>query len=405
MEMKHELSRRGFIKGALLGGLGALATDPMAMAQTMLSGKTPADIQGYGLQKGRVNLSSNENPLGPSPRAIEAVAKHMFDVNRYGWSLSPDPEELLRNAIERKYGLPETKMNMDNWQEVMKERRVLISAGSSPILQVAAITAIKDNAELVQARPAYSDIAEVWSNFKKEANPSIKINFVRLTRDYKHNLNAMYKQINNNTTLVVVTNPNNPTGTLVEHDALVDFVQSVPKHVMVFIDEAYIDFARDPDYRNVMHLAQEHEHVIVARTFSKIYGLAGMRVGYSVAHPALNRKMSLYPLAGPSILGAYAAAAALEDHAHYDRCRKVANEGKAYLGKAFERLGIEYTPSDGSFMLFNLKRDVEPIFTALMERKVEIGDAGWWGLKEHLRVTVGTPAENEAFINTLKQVL
>ena len=216
----------------------------------------------------------------------------------------------------------------------------------------------------------------------------------------------MYEKINDHTTVVVVTNPNNPTSTLVDHDALVDFVRSVPERVTVFIDEAYIDYTSDPGYRDAVYLARELDNVIVSRTFSKIYGLAGMRVGYAVLSPRLRRKLSLYNLGGPpSNLGAYAAIAALDDHAHYERSRSTVEEGKAYLGGAFDRLGIPYTPSDGCFVLFRLGDKSERVFNALQERKVWIGDAMWWGLKGYLRVTVGTPDENEAFVNTLETVL
>ena len=174
----------------------------------------------------------------------------------------------------------------------------------------------------------------------------------------------------------------------------------------VVIDEAYIDYAADPGYRDGVHLALEHDNVLVSRTFSKIYGLAGMRVGYAVLSPRIGRKLSLYNLGGPpSGLGAYAAVAALDDHAHYERSRRTVEEGKAYLGQSFDRLGIEYVPSDSCFVLFNIKREAEPVFNALAQRNVWIADAQWWGLKEHLRVTIGTQDENEAFVNTLEAVL
>ncbi len=406
MKPDSNLSRRGFIAGSLLGGLGALTADPLVMAQALLSGKKPEDIQGRGIAPGYVNLSSNENPLGPSPRAIEAVAAHMFDVNRYHWSKMPDPVETLINALERKHGLPVTETNWDNWEEVTKNRRLALSAGSSMILHAVGMATIRDKAELVQAQPAYFDTADVWRRFKEEEGADIKVNNVRLTRDLRHNLNAMYERINDNTTIVVVTNPNNPTSTVVDHDALVDFVRSVPERVTVFIDEAYIDYTSDPDYRDAVYLVHEHDNVIVSRTFSKVYGLAGLRVGYAVLSPRMRRKLSLYNLGGPpSLLGSYAAIAALDDHAHYERSRKTVEEGKAYLGKAFDRLDIPYTPSDSCFVLFQLKDESERVFNALQERKVWIGDAMWWGLKGYLRVTIGTPEENEAFVNTLEAVL
>ncbi len=406
MKPDSNLSRRGFIAGTLLGGLGALTADPLVMAQALLSGKKPEDIQGHGVKSGIVNLASNENPLGPSPRAIEAVAARMFDVNRYNWSFQPDPAETLINALELKHGIPVTKTSWDNWEEATKNRRLVLSAGSSTILHAVGLATIREKAELVQAQPAYFDTADVWRRYKEEEGVDIKVQNVRLTRDYRHNLNAMFDRINDNTTVVVITNPNNPTSTVVDHDALADFVGSVPKHVTVFIDEAYIDYAADPGYRDGVHLALEHDNVLVSRTFSKIYGLAGMRVGYAVLSPRIGRKLSLYNLGGPpSGLGAYAAVAALDDHAHYERSRRTVEEGKAYLGQSFDRLGIEYVPSDSCFVLFNIKREAEPVFNALAQRNVWIADAQWWGLKNHLRVTVGTRDENEAFVNTLEAVL
>lgn len=406
MKLDSSLSRRGFIGGTLLGGLAALSTDPMVMAQALVSGKKPEDIQGHGIPPGYVNLSSNENPLGPSPRAVEAVAARIFDVNRYHWSFMPDPVEGLINALERKHGLPVTETTWDNWEEVTKDRRLALSAGSSMILHAVGLATVRDKAELVQAQPAYFDTADVWRRFKEEEGADVKVNYVRLTRDLRHNLDAMYERINGNTTVVVVTNPNNPTSTLVDHDALSDFVRSVPSHVTVFIDEAYIDYTTDPGYRDAMNLAREHDNVIVSRTFSKIYGLAGMRVGYAALSPRLRRKLSLYNLGGPpGNLGVYAALSALDDHTHYERSRRTVEEGKAYLGEAFDRLGIPYTPSDACFVLFRLGDKAESVFNALQERNVWIGDAMWWGLKGYLRVTVGTPDENEAFINMLEAVL
>ncbi len=406
MKPDSNLSRRGFIAGSLLGGLGALAADPLVMAQALVSGKKPEDIQGHGIAPGYVNLSSNENPLGPSPRAVEAVAARIFDVNRYHWSFMPDPVEALINALERKHGLPVTETTWDNWEEVTKNRRLVLSAGSSMILHSVGLATARNGAELVQAQPAYFDTADVWRRFREEEGVDVKVNNVRLTRDFRHNLNAMYEKINDNTTVVVVTNPNNPTSTVVEHDALADFVRSVPERVTVFIDEAYIDYTSDPGYRDAVYLTLEQENVIVSRTFSKIYGLAGMRVGYAMLSPRLKRKLSLYNLGGPpGNLGVYAALAALDDHAHYAHSRRTVEEGKAYLGKAFERLDIPYTPSDACFVLFRLGDKAEAVFSALQERNVWIGDAMWWGLKGHLRVTVGTPDENEAFINTLEAVL
>ena len=406
MKLDSSLSRRGFIGGTLLGGLAALSTDPMVMAQALVSGKKPEDIQGHGIPPGYVNLSSNENPLGPSPRAVEAVAARIFDVNRYHWSFMPDPVEGLINALERKHSLPVTETTWDNWEEVTKDRRLVLSAGSSMILHAVGLATVRDKAEMVQAQPAYFDTADVWRRFKEEEGVDVKVNYVRLTRDLRHNLNAMYERINGNTTVVVVTNPNNPTSTLVDHDALSDFVRSVPAHVTVFIDEAYIDYTTDPGYRDAMNLAGEHDNVIVSRTFSKIYGLAGMRVGYAALSPRLRRKLSLYNLGGPpGNLGVYAALSALDDHTHYERSRRTVEEGKAYLGEAFDRLGIPYTPSDACFVLFRLGDKAESVLNALQERNVWIGDAMWWGLKGYLRVTVGTPDENEAFINTLEAVL
>ncbi len=406
MKPESNLSRRGFIAGSLLGGLGALAADPLVMAQALLSGKKPEDIQGFGIEPGYVNLSSNENPLGPSPRAVEAVAARMFGVNRYHWSSMPDPSEVLTNALERKHGLPVTETTWDNWEEVTKNRRVILSAGSSMILHAVGLATVRDKAELIQAQPAYFDTADVWRRLKEEEGADIKVNNVRLTRDLRHNLKAMTERINDNTTIMIVTNPNNPTSTVVDHDALADFVRSVPERVTVFIDEAYIDYTTDPDYRDATYLALEQDNVIVSRTFSKVYGLAGLRVGYAVLSPRLRRKLSLYNLGGPpGNLGLYAAIAALDDHAHYERSRRTVEEGKAYLGKAFGRLGIPHTPSDSCFVLFQLGDESERVFNALQERKVWIGDAMWWGLKGYLRVTVGTRDENQAFVNTLETVL
>jgi histidinol-phosphate aminotransferase len=407
MNDTNAFSRRGFMKGALLGGVGAMTYSAQDVAAALLAGKEPGDVRGWGIEPGVVSISGNENPLGPSPRAIEAVAKNLFAVNRYGSQKTPD----LVAAIGRYHNIDLPEGDTSTWEgrrKLAEMTPIMVTSGSSPLLHIMATEAMKEGAEMILARPGYTDPAMTWMNYRKAKGLDLKIRGVRLDENYAHNLDLIHETINSNTTMVTITNPHNPTGTMVDHDRLVDFVNSVPSNVLLLLDEAYIHFARDPNYSDAVHLGVEKENVVVARTFSKGYGLAGMRVGYGIMHPSLVRRLKVHlPSFDPlGYLGVVAAEAAINDHQHIERSRKAVKDGEAYLTKELNALGMKPVPSHSNFMWVNLNRDAAEISNALSKHNVFVSNGKQrWDMDNFIRVTVGTKEENEAFIWAMQRVL
>ena len=397
-------SRRNFIKGFLAGGLGAMTISPRDIAAALLSGKTPSDVHGWGVEPGQVKVGGNENPLGPSPRAVEAVARHLFSVNRYGGGTS----DLIR-AIGQYHAitLPDND-GSDRRSRVQDEMPIMVTAGSSPILHTMATESMKDEAEMIIARPGYTEPALSWTRYRDAKGLDLKIRGIRLDKNYTHDLELIYKAINNNTSMVAITNPHNPTSTIVSHGQLKDFVDSVPPHVLILLDEAYIHFVRDPKYKDAVHIGLEKENVAVARTFSKGYGMAGMRVGYGIMSPKLISRLKVHmPRFNPmGYLGVVAAEAAIGDTHHIEHSRQMVQDGEDFLAKEFEAMGFEPIPSHSNFMWVDIKRDATVFSQALRELDVSISDGKRrWGMDQHVRITIGTRDENEALVWAMQRVL
>jgi len=411
--LKNGFTRRRFMKGALLGA-GALASgSAWDIAQAMATGKKAADVRGYGVEAGQVNIGANENPLGASPRAVAAIAENLHKINRYDFGIDL-PVRL--NKEHGTLGDEDFKLDFGDMRSFMRFRemnRVMVTPGSGPILQALAVNAASNGAESVEAVPGYGTVSRAFQSFQMMGKDVTAVR-VPTTSDFVHDLDAMKAAITPKTTLITITNPNNPTGTIVPYDDLVSFVDAVPEHAIVFIDEAYIHFVRDPDYKDAVDLALERENVVVARTFSKIFGLAGMRIGYAIGGQRmmdmLMAHMGFFG-GGLSTLGMHAALAAMDDHEFVDRTKKVVNDGKDYLSGEFDRLGLAYTPSHGNYMIVDVKRDSRRMGMELRNRGVMIRSGSGYRTREvdllgnHLRVTIGKPDELEVFVNELEDIL
>jgi histidinol-phosphate aminotransferase len=230
-------------------------------------------------------------------------------------------------------------------------------------------------------------------------------------RDWGHDLEAMRERISGNTRVVFVANPNNPTGTWVESAALESFIRDVPSHVIVVVDEAYFEYASHPDagfadYPNALEWVARYPNLIVTRTFSKAYGLAGLRVGYAVSSPEvadlLNRVRQPFNVNSAALL---AAEVALADRDHLERGIRLNREQMKYLTRAFDELGLEYIPSAGNFVSVDVARSADEVYEALLHRGVIVRPVANYGMPGFLRVTVGHPEENERFVEALKNVL
>lgn len=396
-EVKHQksgFSRRGFIKG-LLAGAGLVSVGAHRALGQMVSGAPKAQaVHGWGVPAGLIKLNGNENPIGPSPRVVEAILQHAYGVNRYA------QDQTLYAKIAALHGLP--VIVPPNAFGAPAGAWVTLGAGSSEVLYAIASAYLRKGGETIEATPGYGNVSNLgagWGSTPK---------WIPVTKDWQQDLAAMKKAINRNTRMIIVTQPGNPTGVLVPIADLKKFVEEVDPSIMIFLDEAYIDFARKPEDRvGGAYLIKDHPNVMVARTFSKIFGMAGMAIGYGLAQPKVIDELNRNKGGRPSMLAMHAAMAALDDVEFQERAREVHDAGKAYLAQQFKAMGIEYVPSESSFMLVNVKKNSDEVCKKLeAEYNVIVGNAFQrWQMQGWLRLSIGREEENEAFITALKQVL
>ncbi len=223
---------------------------------------------------------------------------------------------------------------------------------------------------------------------------------------FGHDLEAMAAQVDDGTRVVFIANPNNPTGTWLERDELHRFLSGLPGHLVVVLDEAYTEYVEAPEFPDGIQWLKEFPNLIVTRTFSKIYGLAGLRVGYGVASPEListiGRVRHPFNVSVPALA---AAEAALDDADFLERSRRTNREGLAQLAAAFDEMGLAHIPSVGNFVTFELPVDAAPVYDALLRKGVIVRPVANYGMPRHLRVTVGTREENDRFLQALREVL
>lgn len=345
-------------------------------------GKPIAELaREMGLQLGDiVKLASNENPLGMSPKAREAIAREVADLPRY-----PDGNGFeLKAALTRKYGVAQNQIVLGN--------------GSNDVLDLIARTFLRPGDEAIFSEHGFAvyPISTLAASGKSVQVPAV---------DYGHDLDAMAAAVTDRTRLIFIANPNNPTGTFVPGAQVAAFLAKVPAHVVVVLDEAYTEYLPDADRYDSIAWLGNHPNLIVSRTFSKAYGLAGLRVGFGLADPALidllNRVRQPFNV---SSLGLSAAAAALEDEAFVARSADLNRRGMTQLTEAFVRLNLTWIPSRGNFVTVKVG-NAAGINQRLLAQGVIVRPIGGYGLPEWLRVSVGLPEENDRFINALRHAL
>ena len=386
-------SRRRFLKG-LAAGAGALTLGGYEAVAQMVAGPRARPVRGWGVPPGGVRLSSNEMPIGPSPRAVEAIMQQAYRFNRYYRDRS------LYGKIAERHGLPVVIPSNDS--NGPPESWVTLGCGSSEVLFAIASTYLREGGQVIEAAPGYGGVIRTARKYGAKAR------LVRVTSNFQQDFDAMKAAINENTRVVVITSPGNPTGIIAPFDDLKRFVNDVPSDVIVFVDEAYIEFARDPaDRIGAAPLILDHENVIVTRTFSKIMGMAGLRIGYGLAQPHVIEKLNNNKGGRISALSMVAAEAGIDDHDYQDRAREVTWTGHDYFISQFKEMGLEYVPSQSSFMLVNVRKNADEITRKLFEEyNVLVGNGKRrWRMNTWLRITAGLQEENEAFIQALKKVL
>jgi histidinol-phosphate aminotransferase len=325
-----------------------------------------------------IKLASNENPLGPSPKALEAMRAALERAHFYpdggGWK--------LRGAIADKFGLG--------------RENVILGNGSNEIIEFLGHAFLQPGDEVVTARHAFAVYGLVAQLFGAKTVEVPDPGFV-------HDLPAMLAAITPRTKLVFIANPNNPTGTMVSKEAIEEYMKHVPEHVITVFDEAYFEFVSNPP--DVLEYVREGRNVVVMRTFSKIQGLANLRIGYGLAPAPLAEVLqkTRQPFNANGI-AQEGAAAGIADDEHIARTREVTNAGRAYLQSAFFELGLEYVPSVANFVLVRVGNGDE-IFKALLRKGIIVRSMRSYKLPEWIRVSVGTMPQNHAFIEALKELL
>ena len=345
-------------------------------------GKPIEEVQReYGLAE-VVKLASNENPLGTSPKAIAAMQAELARLNLYPESTCPE----LTVDVAARLGLQPENLLFDN--------------GGDAVLTSIAQTFINPGDEAVMARPSfvsYPTSVQIMSG---------RCLHVPLDSQHRHDLPRMVEAITPRTRLVYVCNPNNPTGTIVTKRETDWLLERMPEQVIVVFDEAYYDFVEHPDYPQTLEYVREGCNVIVIRTFSKIYGLAGVRVGYAISRPEIIDSLSkVREVFAVDRVAQAGARAALTDEEFRQQTVAVNSAGKRYLYERLASLGLEYTPTEANFVWANLGVDTRVAFERLLRRGVIVRPGFIWDYPTWARVTIGTQTDNEKFIAALEAVL
>jgi histidinol-phosphate aminotransferase len=365
------ISRRRFAHLVGVGVATALVRPKISLA---------AEPQARSTSTGVVRLSSNENPYGPSQKAIQAMNGSYDLCCRY-----PDEhnDELI-GAL--------AKLNNVNRDQI------LLGDGSGEILKFCAETFTGPTAgKLVAPDPTFESILHHASVNGAEVAK------VSLTSSFAHDLAKMGAAAKDG--LIYICNPNNPTASITPKSELRDFIAKTPPATMILVDEAYFHFADSPDYESVIPLIKDHPNLIVARTFSKIYGMAGLRCGYCVAQKETIARLHTRQLFdGVNCMALAAAVASLNDADQVTSGRRLNSEAKTFVTTELDKLGFKSIPSQANFIMFDCKRPVVPLIQAMKQRKVEVGRL-FPAMPNHMRLTIGKKTEMEAFLSAFRQVV
>ncbi|PZR37979.1 MAG: aminotransferase class I/II [Azospira oryzae] len=388
--MRSTMSRRNWLKtSALLTGGASLLPGAFTTASAnplMLSSDTNTfhfreEEFALDVPKLKARLFANENPFGPSEKAKKAIQEALSTSYQY-------PFMMLRELGQK----------IADYEGV-KAEQIMLSSGSSPILHGAALLFSRNGGNVISADPTYDDLLE-----KAEALGAQVIK-VPLTKEYKLDLDEMEKRVNDKTSLVYICNPNNPTATVVDTARLKAFCERVSQKTTIFIDEAYIDYLDNPRESSMMETMKKGKNIIIARTFSKLYGFAGLRVGYAVTSEDLVKKLSPYTVswAGISATSGSAALVSYNDKEFLADALKKTIASKEYLYSVLKKEGYEYIPSSANFVMFPVNMDAERFTDEMMKRGVGVRPWQFAG-KQWCRVSIGRMDEMQAFAEAFKQI-
>jgi histidinol-phosphate aminotransferase len=367
------ISRRDFARLLGAGAAAAVVRPPLSFAKPTQSVTTPL------AEGGIVRLSANENSYGPSPKAFQAITDSFGLACRY-----PDEHNnVLIDKLARLNGV-----NHD---------QILLGDGSGEILKLCAETFTgPQNGKLVAADPTFEAI------LKNASANGAEVVKVPLTSSFQHDLPKMLDSAKAG--LIYVCNPNNPTASITPKDELRDFIVTTPPQTTILVDEAYFHYADSPDYDSVIALVKDHPNLIVSRTFSKIYGMAGLRCGYCIAQKeTIDRLRRNQMWDSVNCMALAAATASLDDLDHVPNGQHLNREAKTFVTSELDKMGYEQIPSQANFIMFDCKRPVAPLIQAMKQRKVHVGRL-FPALPNHMRLTIGKKTEMESFVSAFQQV-
>lgn len=328
-----------------------------------------------------IKLASNENSWGPSPKAISAIRRYLSEVNRY-----PDAQGFyLKKRLAKFFGLIPENFVLGN--------------GSDELIDVVIKTFMEADENIVTSEGTfleYEIIAQINDRKVKKAP----------LRYFKYDLEAMLRLVDKKTKLVFIANPNNPTGTYVTKYEVAEFINALPERVVVVFDEAYDAFIDVDDYPNSLSYLKKKKKIIILKTFSKAYGLAGLRLGYAIAAPDLTvyLERARQPF-NVNLLAQVAGIAALEDKDFLTKTRRMTLEGKDFIYQELSRMGLGYVLSVANFILIDVGSSGQEVFKSCLKFGVIVRDMSQYGLGNFIRVTIGTQKENQRFLRVLKKVL
>lgn len=365
-------SRRSWLKQTgMAGALALLAAPSLSAKEIKKFNPRPLALP--------VRLGSNENPYGPSAIVRKAMQEG-FDLGcRYPWAYNSG----LKSLIAEKEGVPED--------------HIVLVAGSTEGLKITGITFASKGDEIISGLPTFLSLmnyAELWG---------ADINWVPLNKDLDYDLEEIEKRISAKTKLVFLCNPNNPTGKLLPAQQVLDFCETASKKTMVFSDEAYYDYIEDPNYPSMVKLVKEGKNVIVSRTLSKVYGLAGIRIGYLIARPDIAKELSDRVVANTNIMAVEAGKAALKDQEFYDFSLQKNLETRKMITDTLDEIGLPYVPSQANFVFFHANRDVKQLADEMLKKGVIIGRP-FPPLEDWCRISTGTNEEVALFNQALKEI-
>lgn len=328
-----------------------------------------------------IKMASNENPLGPPPGAVEKMREALMEANLYPEGECPE----LRGTLSHKIGI--------------SGEHFIFGNGVDNLIPLVVNTFVNSGDEVILPSPSFAA-------YKTSTIMAGGVPVTVQLKNFEMDLLAMLGAVTARTKMVFICNPNNPTGTIITKDELETFLAALPSGVVAVIDEAYFEYVENSAYPNSLDYVRKEKNVVVFRTFSKIYGLAGLRVGYGITRPdfvsAMNKIREPFNVNRVAQAGA---ARALSEDVFIKRARKVNDQGKAIIYEGLKKMGLYFIPSESNFIFADLGVNMKAVFPALLKKGIIVRPGTAWGYPTFARITVGIPEENLAFINALEQVL